>query len=110
MLFRSQTICFFHPRRANNSIVESVKKTNRLLVVDEDVPGGASAFILQQIVEAQNAYKYLDCEPRTLTARDHRPAYGSDGDFFSKPGTVDIYDMAYAMMHDAHPEKYPAIY
>jgi pyruvate/2-oxoglutarate/acetoin dehydrogenase E1 component/TPP-dependent pyruvate/acetoin dehydrogenase alpha subunit len=98
------------PFDKNNSIVESVKKTNRLLVVDEDVPGGASAFILQQIVEAQNAYKYLDCEPRTLTARDHRPAYGSDGDFFSKPGTVDIYDIAYSMMHDAHPEKYPAIY
>jgi 2-oxoisovalerate dehydrogenase E1 component len=98
------------PFDKNNSIVESVKRTNRLLVVDEDVPGGASAFILQNILENQGGYKYLDCEPRTLTARDHRPAYGSDGDFFSKPGTVDIYDMAYSMMHDAHPEKWPAIY
>lgn len=98
------------PFDKNNSIVESVKKTNRLLVVDEDVPGGASAFILQNILETQGGYKHLDCEPRTLTAREHRPAYGSDGDFFSKPGTVDIFDMAYAMMHDAHPETWPAIY
>ncbi|MEO5645098.1 MAG: thiamine pyrophosphate-dependent enzyme [Bacteroidia bacterium] len=98
------------PFDRNNSIVESVKRTNRLLVVDEDVPGGASAFILQNILETQGAYKHLDCEPRTLTARDHRPAYGSDGDFFSKPGTVDIYDLAYSMMHDADPEKWPAIY
>lgn len=98
------------PFDKNNSIVESVKKTNRLLVVDEDVPGGASAFILQNIIETQGGYKYLDCEPRTLTARDHRPAYGSDGDFFSKPGTVDIYDIAYSMMHDADPETWPAIY
>jgi pyruvate/2-oxoglutarate/acetoin dehydrogenase E1 component/TPP-dependent pyruvate/acetoin dehydrogenase alpha subunit len=98
------------PFDKNNSIVESVKKTNRLLVVDEDVPGGASAFILQNIIETQGGYKHLDCEPRTLTARDHRPAYGSDGDFFSKPGTVDIYDIAYSMMHDADPESWPAIY
>lgn len=98
------------PFDKNNSIVESVKRTNRLLVVDEDVPGGASAFILQNILENQGAYKHLDCEPRTLTARDHRPAYGSDGDFFSKPGTVDIYDLAYSMMHDADPDKWPAIY
>lgn len=98
------------PFDKNNSIVESVKKTNRLLVVDEDVPGGASAFILQNILENQGGYKYLDCEPRTLTGKEHRPAYGSDGDFFSKPGTVDIYDMAYAMMHECDPGKYPAIY
>ncbi|MDQ3110431.1 MAG: thiamine pyrophosphate-dependent enzyme [Bacteroidota bacterium] len=98
------------PFDKNNSIVNSVKKTSRLLVVDEDVPGGASAFILQNIIETQRGFKYLDCEPRTLTARDHRPAYGSDGDFFSKPGTVDIYDMAYSMMHDAHPETWPATY
>ena len=98
------------PFDKNNSIIESVKKTNRLLVVDEDVPGGASAFILQNIIETQGGYKHLDCEPRTLTARDHRPAYGSDGDFFSKPGTVDIYDIAYSMMHECDPEKWPAIY
>ncbi|CAN5381736.1 alpha-ketoacid dehydrogenase subunit alpha/beta [soil metagenome] len=98
------------PFDKNNSIVNSIKKTNRLLVVDEDVPGGASAFILQHILENQGAYNYLDCKPHTLTARAHRPAYGSDGDFFSKPGTVDIYDTAYAMMHDANPEKFPSIY
>ena len=98
------------PFDKNNSIVESVKKTNRLLVVDEDVPGGASAFILQHILETQSGYKYLDCEPRTLTGREHRPAYGSDGDFFSKPAVVDIYDAAYAMMHECDPGKYPAIY
>ncbi len=98
------------PFDKNNSILNSVKKTNRLLVVDEDVPGGASAFILQNIIEKQGGYKFLDCEPRTLTARDHRPAYGSDGDFFSKPGVVDIYDIAYSMMHDCHPETWPSLY
>ncbi|HET6992651.1 MAG TPA: transketolase C-terminal domain-containing protein, partial [Bacteroidia bacterium] len=98
------------PFDKNNSIVESVKRTNRLLVVDEDVPGGASAFILQHIIETQNGYKHLDCEPRTLTAREHRPAYGSDGDFFSKPGVVDIYDAVYSMMNECDPQKWPAIY
>lgn len=98
------------PFDKNKSIVESIKKTNRLLVVDEDVPGGASAFILQNIIEIQGGYKYLDCEPKTLTAKDHRPAYGSDGDFFSKPAVVDIYDAVYALMNDADPIKWPAIY
>jgi len=98
------------PFDKNKSIVESIKKTNRLLVVDEDVPGGASAFILQNIIEIQGGYKYLDCEPKTLTAKDHRPAYGSDGDFFSKPAVVDIYDAVYALMNDADPIKWPTIY
>ncbi len=98
------------PFDKNNSIVESVKKTNRLLVVDEDVPGGASAFIMQNILENQNGFKYLDSEPKTLTAKEHRPAYGSDGDFFSKPGVVDIYDAVYSMMNEADPVKWPAIY
>lgn len=98
------------PFDINHLICESVKRTNRLLVVDEDVPGGASAFILQQIVEIQNAYQYLDAKPATLTAKAHRPAYGSDGDYFSKPSVEDVFDAAYAMMHEANPNQFPAIY
>jgi 2-oxoisovalerate dehydrogenase E1 component len=98
------------PFDINHLICESVKLTNRLLVVDEDVPGGASAFILQQIVEKQNAYQYLDAKPATLTAKAHRPAYGSDGDYFSKPSVEDVFDAAYAMMHEANPNQFPAIY
>ncbi|MVN20387.1 alpha-ketoacid dehydrogenase subunit alpha/beta [Mucilaginibacter arboris] len=88
----------------------SVKKTNKLLVVDEDVPGGASAYILQQIVEKQNAYYYLDSQPRTLTAKDHRPPYGSDGDYFSKPSVDDIIEMVYEMMGESKPDLFPKIY
>jgi pyruvate/2-oxoglutarate/acetoin dehydrogenase E1 component len=98
------------PFDLNHSIVNSVKKTNRLLVVDEDVQGGASAYILQQILEVQNGYKHLDSEPRTLYGKDHRPAYGSDGDYFSKPGSEDIFEMAYAMLSECDPEMYPPIY
>ncbi|WP_298145521.1 alpha-ketoacid dehydrogenase subunit alpha/beta [Flavobacterium sp.] len=76
----------------------SVSKTNRLLVVDEDVPGGASAYILQKIVEDQNAYRFLDCKPQTLTAKHHRPAYGTDGDYFSKPSTDDIIEKILDML------------
>ena len=76
----------------------SVSKTNRLLVVDEDVPGGASAYILQRIVEDQNAYRFLDCKPQTLTAKHHRPAYGTDGDYFSKPSTDDIIEKILDML------------
>lgn len=91
-------------------IVESLKKTSRVLFVDEDVPGGATAFMMQKVLEEQGGYAYLDCEPRTLTAREHRPAYGSDGDFFSKPATEDIFDAIYNMMHESDPVKWPAIY
>ena len=91
-------------------IIESVKKTNRLLVVDEDVPGGASAYILQKIVEEQNAYNYLDSEPQTLTAKPHRPAYGKDGDYLSKPSTEDVFEKVYAIMHEVNPAKFPSIY
>jgi pyruvate/2-oxoglutarate/acetoin dehydrogenase E1 component/TPP-dependent pyruvate/acetoin dehydrogenase alpha subunit len=93
-----------------HDIVKSVAKTNRLLVIDEDVPGGASAFILQQIVEVQNAYHYLDSAPETLTAKAHRPAYGTDGDYFSKPSVEDIFEKVYAMMHEANPKRYPALF
>lgn len=89
---------------------QSVKKTNKLLVVDEDVPGGASAYILQQIVETQKAYYFLDSQPRTLTAKAHRPPYGSDGDYFSKPSVDDVVETVYAMMNETNPTKYPAIF
>ncbi|GAB4251197.1 MAG: alpha-ketoacid dehydrogenase subunit alpha/beta [Vicingaceae bacterium] len=98
------------PFDIHHQIVESLKKTNRLLVVDEDVPGGASAFILQQILEEQQGYFYLDSAPKTLTAKQHRPAYGSDGDYFSKPSIEDIFDAAYEIMSEAIPAQYPPIY
>ncbi|MGM1055692.1 MAG: alpha-ketoacid dehydrogenase subunit alpha/beta [Bacteroidota bacterium] len=97
------------PFDLNKDLVKSVAKTNRLLVIDEDVPGGASAYILQQIVEEQNAYLHLDSKPQTLTAKSHRPAYGTDGDYFSKPSAEDIYEKVYAIMNEANPEKYPAL-
>ena len=89
---------------------ESLKKTNKLLIVDEDVPGGASAFILQEILEKQNGYYLLDSQPRTLTAKAHRPPYGSDGDYFSKPSSDDVVETVYAIMHEANPEKYPSMF
>jgi len=98
------------PFDKNQDIVKSVAKTNRLLVIDEDVPGGASAFILQQIIEQQDGYNYLDSKPQTLTAKEHRPAYGTDGDYFSKPSTEDIYEKVYAMMNEVNPLKYPSMY
>ncbi len=94
------------PFDLNKDIVKSVAKTNRLLVVDEDVPGGASAFILQQIVEEQNAYIHLDSKPQTLAAKPHRPAYGTDGDYFSKPSAEDIFEKVYEIMNEANPQKY----
>lgn len=97
------------PFDVNHSIKESVRKTSRLLVVDEDVPGGASAFILQHIVEEQGAYQYLDSKPQTLSAKAHRPAYGTDGDYFSKPSADDIFEQAYTMMHEFDPAAYPAL-
>jgi pyruvate/2-oxoglutarate/acetoin dehydrogenase E1 component len=98
------------PFDIEKGILKSVKKTNRLLIIDEDVPGGASAYILQQIVDEQNAYDYLDSKPQTLTSKPHRPAYGTDGDYFSKPSTEDIYEKVYEMMHESNPSKYPSLY
>lgn len=98
------------PFDLNNEIVESLKKTNRLLVVDEDVSGGASAYILQKILQEQKGYYHLDSEPVTLTSKDHRPAYGSDGDYFSKPQVEDIFDEAYNIMREARPDEFPLIY
>lgn len=98
------------PFDVQKDIVKSVAKTNRLLVIDEDVPGGASAYILQEIIENQQAYKHLDSAPQTLTAKAHRPAYGTDGDYFSKPSAEDIYEKVYEIMHEAFPARFPKLY
>lgn len=98
------------PFDLSQDIVESVKKTNRLLVIDEDVPGGGTAYILQKIVEEQDAYNYLDSEPQTLAAKAHRPPYGADGDYFTKPSSEDVFEKVYAMMHEANPVKFPSLY
>ena len=95
------------PFDINHDIVESIKKTNRLLVIDEDVPGGASAYILQKIVDEQNAWKHLDSKPQCLAAQPHRPAYGTDGDYFSKPSVDDIFDKVYHIMNESNPKKFP---
>ena len=98
------------PFDLNHDIVKSLAKTNRLLILDEDVPGGASAYILQKVLEEQGGYQHLDAEPKTLAAKEHRPAYGSDGDYFSKPSADDVFDAVYEMMHEADPAQYPRIY
>ncbi len=95
------------PFDLDHTIVESVRKTNRVIFADEDVPGGASAFMMQQVLEKQNAYRWLDSAPQTVSARAHRPAYGSDGDYFSKPNVEDIVEAVYALMHEAQPERFP---
>ena len=97
------------PFDINHDIVKSVEKTNRLLVIDEDVPGGASAYILQKVLDEQNAYRFLDSKPQTLTAKEHRPAYGTDGDYFSKPSAEDIFEKVYSIMHESDPQKYPKL-
>ena len=89
-------------------IIESVKITNKVVFLDEDVPGGATSYMMQQVLEIQNGYKFLDAEPITITAKDHRAAYGTDGDYFSKPGVDDVFDAIYEMMHRYNPGKYPA--
>ena len=97
------------PFDKDKQVVESIKKTNRLLIIDEDVPGGCSAYLTQEIVEKQGGYKYLDSAPQTLTGKSHRPAYASDGDYFSKPNAEDIFEKTYAIMHEADPSNYPAL-
>jgi pyruvate/2-oxoglutarate/acetoin dehydrogenase E1 component len=98
------------PFDLDHVIGKSLSKTNRLLVVDEDVPGGASAYITQKVLEEQDGYFNLDSEPRCLTAHDHRPAYASDGDYFSKPNAEDIFESVYEIMREADPQQYPPIY
>ena len=98
------------PLDINHTMINSLKKTNRLLVVDEDVPGGASAYILQNIIEDQKGFYHLDSEPQTLAAKAHRCAYGKDGDYFSKPSIEDVFEKVYNMMQEVNPEKYPELY
>ena len=98
------------PFDINHDIVKSLEKTNRLMVIDEDVPGGASAYILQEILEVQKGYNYLDSAPQTLASKPHRPAYGTDGDYFSKPSVEDIFEKVYAIMSEANPTKFKSLY
>jgi len=98
------------PFDINNRILESVKKTNRVIFADEDVPGSASAFMMQQVLEKQNAYRWLDSSPVTISAKPHRPPYGSDGDYFTKPNMDDIVEVAYGMMHETDPSHFPSLY
>lgn len=97
------------PFDLDHDIAKSLEKTNRLIIVDEDVSSGASAFILDQVLVKQKGYFYLDSEPLTISAKDHRPAYGSDGDYFSKPNFDNIYTAVYNMMHEVTPEEYPSL-
>ena len=95
------------PFDIHNQVLESLRKTGRIIFVDEDVPGGTTAYMLQQVMEAQGGYGYLDSPPRTIPAKSHRPAYGSDGDYFSKPNVEEIFEIAYQVMHESNPRKYP---
>jgi pyruvate/2-oxoglutarate/acetoin dehydrogenase E1 component/TPP-dependent pyruvate/acetoin dehydrogenase alpha subunit len=96
------------PFDTNHMIVESVKKTNKVVFLDEDVPSGATSYMMQQIIENQEAYKYLDTEPISIASKEHRPAYGTDGDYFSKPNVDEVFNRIYDLMHNYNPEKYPS--
>ncbi len=97
------------PFDIHHDVLKSIQKTNRLLVIDEDMPGGCSAYLIQEIVEKQGGYRYLDSAPQTLTANAHRPAYATDGDYFSKPNADDIFEKVYEIMHEANPEDFPKL-
>ena len=98
------------PFDVHNSIVESIKKTNRVIFADEDLPGSASAYMMQQVLEKQNAYRWLDSAPTTIAAKDHRPPYGSDGDYFSKPNMDDVLETAYKIMRESNPDEFPELF
>ncbi|MDO9594202.1 MAG: thiamine pyrophosphate-dependent enzyme [Lutibacter sp.] len=98
------------PFDINQDVVKSIQKTNRLIIIDEDVPGGASAYLLNEILEKQNAYAFLDSKPVTLTAKQHRAAYGTDGDYFSKPNEEDIFEAIYNIMNEVNPSKHKPLY
>lgn len=97
------------PFDIEKGISKSISKTNRLLIIDEDVPGGGTGFILSQLISEQNIYNFLDSEPKILCAKDHRPAYGTDGDYFSKSSKEDIFEKIYEMMNEADPHQYPKL-
>ncbi len=90
--------------------MESLKKTNRILFLDEDVPGGASAYMMREVLEVQEGYRYLDSQPRTLSAKPHRPAYGTDGNYFSKPEAEHVFECVYDVMHEVNPGTFPIFY
>ncbi|MFD1815976.1 alpha-ketoacid dehydrogenase subunit alpha/beta [Pseudarcicella hirudinis] len=98
------------PFDISHKIVESIRKTNRVIFADEDMPGGASAYMMQEVLDNQNAYRWLDSKPVCIAAQPHRPAYSSDGDYFSKPNVENVFDAAYAIMHEVNPELFPEIY
>jgi 2-oxoisovalerate dehydrogenase E1 component len=98
------------PFDISHRIVESLKKTNKIVFFDEDVPGGATSFMMQKVLEEQKGFFYLDAEPKTVTAQEHRPAYSTDGDYFSNPNAEDVFDTIYNIMHDVNPIKYPKIF
>ncbi len=98
------------PFDKNHVILESLKKTGKVLFFDEDVPGGATSYMMQKVLEEQQAWFYLEISPKTLTAKEHRPAYATDGDYFSNPNAEDVFDAVYEMMHEINPEKFPKIY
>jgi pyruvate/2-oxoglutarate/acetoin dehydrogenase E1 component len=98
------------PFDLHGRIVQSLKKTNRVLFLDEDVPGGGTAYMMQKVLEEQGGYHWLDSEPRTLAAREHRPSYGSDGDYFSKPNRESIFETVYELMHEADPKSFPIFF
>ena len=98
------------PFDTHHVIGRSIQKTNRVIFADEDVPGGASAYMMQQVMEEQGVYAYLDSEPVTISAKAHRPAYSSDGDYFSKPSADDVVEKAYAIMEEVDPKRFPPIY
>jgi len=98
------------PFDLNHSIVKSLQKTSKILFFDEDVPGGATSYMMQKVLEEQGGYRYLDAEPRTVTSKPHRAAYSTDGDYFSNPNAEDVFDAVYNLMHEYNPAKYPKIF
>jgi pyruvate/2-oxoglutarate/acetoin dehydrogenase E1 component len=93
-----------------NIVLESIKKTSRVVFFDEDVPGGATAYMMQKVLEERNGYQYLDSAPKTITAKEHRPAFSTDGDYFSNPNAEDVFEGIYQLMHEANPKRYPTLY
>jgi pyruvate/2-oxoglutarate/acetoin dehydrogenase E1 component len=98
------------PFDLDHTILASLKKTNKILFFDEDVPGGATSYMMQKVLEEQQGFRFLDADPKTLTAMEHRAAYSTDGDYFSNPNAEDVFDTVYNMMHEYNPSKYPKIF
>jgi len=98
------------PFDLQHDILRSLQKTNKILFFDEDVPGGATAYMMQKVLEEQGGYPYLDAVPKTLSANEHRPAYSNDGDYFSNPNAEDVFQTVYEIMHEYNPNKYPRLY